>query len=233
MTRAIFAVAAYWASSLALTFANQFVMQVLRDPFTLLLSQVVITLTFSFCAFCCLKLEGFNAFFDIQKSGWFAAIGFSSFVGWAASLEGLKSGSVATLTMIKAVNPILAAILAKFFLPSSEPHHWNARLAWVVLSGVGCCFYVYDRATADYRACFFFFVSALSASLNTISLKRMQLHSLLPSDALSSVLCSSAFINAAALPFIFFAFLETVSSDATIQVCFFVNQMSCLIIIWT
>jgi drug/metabolite transporter (DMT)-like permease len=218
MASSVIACAAYAASSLMIIFANKFVMQVLRDPFALLLGQVLATLFFSFGAFCFVKHPGYKAFFNIRNVGWFAIIGVSSFVGWAASLEGLKSGSVATLTMIKAANPLVAAILAHFFLPASQPHRISRHLVWAMLAGVGCCFYVYDRSTADIRACCFFFISVLSASINAVSLKRMQLHSLLPDDALSSVLCSSALINAAALPFVLVAFLNTASSEVAVQV---------------
>ncbi len=219
MTSAVYAAAAYMVSSLAIMFANKFVMQILRDPFALLLGQVLVTLAFSLVSLWFHRPPGCNVFLNIRHAGWFAAIGFSSFVGWAASLEGLKSGSVATLTMIKGVNPLLAAILANFFLPISQPNHINGRLGWVVLAGVGCCFYAYDRATADIRAYFFFFISVLAASINAVSLKRMQLHSPLPDDALSSVLYSSALINAAALPFVAVAFVETISSEVGVQVC--------------
>jgi hypothetical protein len=222
MASALIACASYVASSLLMVFSNKFVMQILSDPFALLLGQVVATLIFSLFAFS-LKRPGFDALFNIQNAGWFALIGFSSFIGWAASLEGLKSGSVATLTMIKAVNPLLAAWVARCFLPPSQSHHINRRLAWTVLAGVGCCLYVRDRATADIRACSFFFISVLSASVNTVFLKRMQLLSLHPGDSLSwsSVLCSSALINAAAMPFVLVAFLNKgwPSSDVAVQVC--------------
>jgi hypothetical protein len=219
MVTAIIATASYAASSLTIIFANKFVMQVLRDPFALLLCQVLVTLVFSSGAFCLLKGSGYKTFFNIYNIGWFAIIGFSSFVGWAASLEGLKSGSVATLTMIKATNPLLAAILAHCLLPPSQPHQISRHLAWVVVAGVGCCFYAHDRATADIRACSFFLISVLSASINAVFLKRMQLHSLLPDDALLSVFCSSALINAAAMPFVLIAFLLTTSSEVAVQVC--------------
>ena len=219
MTSAVYAAAAFMVSSLTIVFANKFVMQILRDPFALLLGQVSVTLAFSLVSLRFHRPPGCSVFLNIRHAGWFAVIGFTSFVGWAASLEGLKSGSVATLTMIKGVNPLLAAILASFFLPTSQPNHINGHLGWVVLAGVGCCFYAYDRATADIRACFFFFVSVLAASVNSVSLKRMQLHSPLPDDALSSVLYSSALINAAALPFVSVAFVETISSEVGVQVC--------------
>jgi hypothetical protein len=187
----------------------------------LLLGQVVVTLIFSLVASCLFKRSEFTTFFTIRNAGRFAIIGFSSFVGWAASLEGLKSGSVATLTMIKAVNPLLTAVLAHILLPPSQPHHISRRLIWVVLAGAGCCFYAYDRATADVQSFFFLFISVLSASINTVSLKRMQLHSLLPEDALLSILYSSALINAAAMPFVLVAFLNTASSVVAVQVCCF------------
>lgn len=229
MESALVAAAAYAVSSLTIIFANKFVMQILRDPFALLLSQIIVTLAFSLGAFCFLKRASWNTFFNIQNTGWFAVIGFSSFIGWAASLEGLKSGSVASLTMIKAVNPLMAAILAHYFLPPSQPQHINRNLAWVVIASAGCYFYAYDRATADFRAYFCFFLNVLSASINTVTLKRMQLHSLLPDDAFLSVLCSSALINAAALPFVLVAFLNTASSDVAVQVCSCHQKVSPLI----
>jgi hypothetical protein len=187
----------------------------------LLLGQVAVTLSFSLVAIRFFKRSEFNAFFNIRNAGWFAIIGFSSFVGWTASLEGLKSGSVATLTMIKAVNPFLAAVFCHIFLPLPQPNHTSRRLTWMVLAGAACSFYAHDRASADVRACFCFFIAMLSASINTVYLKHMQLSSLLPEDALLSVLYCSALINAAAMPFVLAAFFNTVSSDVAVQVCCF------------
>ena len=218
MSTAAAAALAYAVSSLAIVFANKFVMQVVRDPFALLLGQVLVTLAFSSTISYFRQSSGRKFSLESRHVLPFAILGFMSFVGWAATLEGLKSGSVATLTLIKGVNPLVAAILSKFFLPRSESSHVNRSLGWVVLAGVGCFFYAFDRATADFRAGVFFFMSVLAASVNAIVVKRIQLYAPLPDGEFSSVLYSSTFINAAVLPFVFFAFLETVSAEVGIQV---------------
>jgi uncharacterized membrane protein len=218
MAGATYAAVVYAISSLSIVFANKFIMQVLYHPFALLLGQVVVTIVFSLIALFFSMRNCCKFMLDKRHVKWFALIGFSSFVGWSASLEGLKSGSVATLTMIKGVNPLLAAFLANLSLPPSQQNQHNGHLGWVAFAAVGCCFYTYDSASADIRACLFFLMSVLSASVNAVSFQRMQLHSPLPCDTLSSVLYSSVFINAAALPFVLVAFLDTVSSDAIVQV---------------
>lgn len=219
MSTAAAAALAYAGSSLTIVFANKFVMQVLRDPFALLLGQVLVTLAFSFTVTYLRQRSGHKFLLERHHVLPFGLLGFFSFVGWAAALEGLKSGSVATLTLIKCVNPLVTAILAKFCLASSESTAFDRSLVWVLVAGAGCCFYAFDRVTADFRAAAFFFVSVLAASANAIIFKRIKL----PDGEFSSILYSSALINTAVLPFALVAFLDSVSVQVGVQV-----KQSCL-----